>query len=139
GSLGFVDFCEREGLDESVEREATIAPHLDELRNDHVRVSAALEDAGDTFADEREGVENEITGLHADEAAVAADAGGGECCLHDRGDARGVEGVVGATGQELAEANRKFWIGAVEDVRGAEVAGEREALLMEIHGDDRRG
>jgi cytochrome P450 len=103
-------------------------------------VGVALEDPGDGRAEQRVRVEGELRPARAHQAQDPGLAQPQERTRDDRGHAGGVEGVLrAATGEALHLRTDVDAVGGQHHVRGAELEGQVEPVLVPVDGDDRRG
>ncbi|PAV67261.1 hypothetical protein WR25_10350 [Diploscapter pachys] len=105
---GVVDLGEREGLDQPVEREATVAMRRDQLRDEGLRIAVAFHDPDDALpeGDHRGDVDRDgILRLrgNADQPDHAAGGERAERRLDRLDPAAGVEGEVEAIGDDAAQ------------------------------------
>src|SRR5690606_2966559 len=126
------------GAHELLEREATLATQLEQLRDEHPRYGVALDDAlhPATQLHDREQVEGHA-GRGADDAELAAPGEAVDQSGEDRCDPGGVEGVRGTAAGQVEDLRDLVVVLAVDRVGGAELPGQLQALLDDVDRDDR--
>ena len=136
--FGFVDLVEPKRLDQLVEREHSLPPERDQLRNEHLGNSVALDDPGNAAPQQQCWVHDDVAVRQTEQSA---DAGGSQRLQRDHSDvsqAGRVESKMGSAVGDRAYAVCQMLFGSHEGVRRAELAGEPQAVLVEVNSDDRR-